>query len=168
MNKHEIHFESSISLLHLLFGFHLTFCLLNHISLRLSQILALKVNRNFLGLQSINNDKEYALKRVVNCQEETEIKMIFIQAPPSMGFSKQKYWSEVPLPSPWSTAVILKAWSWAKSISIPWGLVTSARSQAEVWLRTFWSEALQMSLMHSQVWESLGCYCPHKIIFSMA
>lgn len=77
MNKHETHFESSISLLHLLFGFHLTFCLLNHISLRLSQILALKVNRNFLGLQSINNDKEYALKRVVNCQEETEIKMIF-------------------------------------------------------------------------------------------
>ena len=77
MNEHEIHFESSISLLHLLFGFHLTFCLLNHITFRLSQILALKVNRNFLGLQSINNDKEYALKRVVNCQEETEIKMIF-------------------------------------------------------------------------------------------
>ena len=25
------------------------------------------------------------------------------QAPPSMGFSRQEYWSEVPLPSPWRT-----------------------------------------------------------------
>ena len=27
------------------------------------------------------------------------------QAPPSMGFSKQEYWSGVPLPSPWATRV---------------------------------------------------------------
>ena len=26
------------------------------------------------------------------------------QAPPSMGFSRQEYWSEMPLPSPWSAA----------------------------------------------------------------
>ena len=42
-----------------------------------------------------------------------------------------------------------------KETSIPlmdyWGFVISARSQAEVRLRTFWSEALQISLMHSQV-----------------
>ena len=32
------------------------------------------------------------------------------QAPPSMGFSRQEYWSRVPLPSPWSTLISLK-WS---------------------------------------------------------
>ena len=28
-----------------------------------------------------------------------------LQAPPSMGFSRQEYWSGVPLPSPWNSAV---------------------------------------------------------------
>ena len=30
------------------------------------------------------------------------------QAPPSMGFSRQEYWSGVPLPSPWQTLQKLK------------------------------------------------------------
>ena len=30
------------------------------------------------------------------------------QAPPSMGFSRQEYWSGVPLPSPWDRAVLQK------------------------------------------------------------
>ena len=29
------------------------------------------------------------------------------QAPPSMGFSRQKYWSGVPLPSPWMKLEII-------------------------------------------------------------
>ena len=28
------------------------------------------------------------------------------QAPPSMGFSRQEYWSGVPLPSPWITKLV--------------------------------------------------------------
>ena len=41
------------------------------------------------------------------------------QAPPSMGFSRQEYWSEVPLPSPrldviiWIFKVIILKWEWA-------------------------------------------------------
>ena len=42
------------------------------------------------------------------------------QAPPSMGFSRQRYWSGVPLPSPWDYTVDLKYWkdwwlTWSKS-----------------------------------------------------
>ena len=35
------------------------------------------------------------------------------QAPPSMGFSRQEYWSGVPLPSPWQTYsfTLLAIWS---------------------------------------------------------
>ena len=32
------------------------------------------------------------------------------QAPPSMGFSRQEYWSGVPLPSPFSALIISKDW----------------------------------------------------------
>ena len=32
------------------------------------------------------------------------------QAPPSMGFSRQEYWSRVPLPSPTDNRVVPKAW----------------------------------------------------------
>jgi len=40
------------------------------------------------------------------------------QAPPSMGFSRQEYWSGLPLPSPNAHPVILNklSFSWAKSI----------------------------------------------------
>ena len=56
----------------------------------------------------------------------------------------------------WASSRLEQRTSWifsscGQSISIPWGLVTSARSQAKLWLRTFWSEALQTSLMHSPV-----------------
>ena len=33
---------------------------------------------------------------------------IVFQAPPSMGFSRQEYWSGVPLPSPWETLLLCK------------------------------------------------------------
>ena len=33
------------------------------------------------------------------------------QAPPSMGFSKQEYWSVVPLPSPHSSLTGVKLWA---------------------------------------------------------
>jgi len=32
------------------------------------------------------------------------------QAPPSMGFSRQKYWNGVPLPSPVDTVTMLNLW----------------------------------------------------------
>ena len=41
------------------------------------------------------------------------------QAPPSMGFSRQDYWSGVPLPSPWeaySLALILMSDPWVRSL----------------------------------------------------
>ena len=34
------------------------------------------------------------------------------QAPPSMGFSRQEYWSAVPLPSPWRARLILNKNLW--------------------------------------------------------
>ena len=34
------------------------------------------------------------------------------QAPPSMGFSRQEYWSGVPLPSPWLLAKEYKMYQW--------------------------------------------------------
>ena len=36
------------------------------------------------------------------------------QAPPSMGFSRQEYWSGVPLPSP-----MIHFWCWEKNLPIP-------------------------------------------------
>ena len=43
------------------------------------------------------------------------------QAPPPMGFSRQEYWSGVPLPSPHASKVILKILqaSWASAICEP-------------------------------------------------
>ena len=41
------------------------------------------------------------------------------QAPPSMGFSRQDYWSGVPLPSPWEAyrlALILMSDPWVRSL----------------------------------------------------
>ena len=32
------------------------------------------------------------------------------QAPPSMGFSRQEYWSALPLPSPFTLATSIKYW----------------------------------------------------------
>ena len=43
------------------------------------------------------------------------------QAPPSMGFSRQEYWSGVPLPSPWnvfSTSIITDIVSVVESSSV--------------------------------------------------
>ena len=40
------------------------------------------------------------------------------QAPPSMGFSRQEYWSGVPLPSPSQTIVLYK-WSSQQKASLP-------------------------------------------------
>ena len=47
------------------------------------------------------------------------------QAPPSMGFSRQEYWSGMPLPSPWSILILSSdtlghRWVlWSHSIHIP-------------------------------------------------
>ena len=38
------------------------------------------------------------------------------QAPPSMGFSRQEYWSRVPLPSPTASTVGKKDLKWGESI----------------------------------------------------
>ena len=40
------------------------------------------------------------------------------QAPPSVGFSRQEYWSGVPLPSPWSS-VTFSYWTWRWSHGPP-------------------------------------------------
>ena len=51
------------------------------------------------------------------------------QAPPSLGFSRQEYWSGVPLPSPRSqsksaqTGVTNTHWSWATTVG--WKLQTA-------------------------------------------
>ena len=57
------------------------------------------------------------------------------QAPPSMGFSRQEYWSGVPLPSPCSRALVLKVRAPGQQPSITWEL-RDADSQAPV--ETFW------------------------------
>ena len=43
------------------------------------------------------------------------------QAPPSMGFSRQEYWSEVPLPSPGPTLTNTNCcWSWSSNTLATW------------------------------------------------
>ena len=44
-----------------------------------------------------------------------------LQAPPSMGFSRQEYWSGVPLPSPSSFMVISNVPKWSGSVSLGYG-----------------------------------------------
>ena len=42
------------------------------------------------------------------------------QAPPSMGFSRQEYWSGVPLPSPYVNLILWKKW---QMLYIAWALL---------------------------------------------
>ena len=50
------------------------------------------------------------------------------QAPPSMGFSRQKYWSGVPLPSPFDCMDHNKLWKILKEIGIPDHLIYLLRN----------------------------------------
>jgi len=61
------------------------------------------------------------------------------QAPPSMGFSRQEYWSRVPLPSPNPCQVGLQMW-----------LEQSLKSHFKIYLRLF---CLFLAYMWNNVWE---------------
>ena len=52
------------------------------------------------------------------------------QAPPSMGFSRQDYWSGVPSPSP-----LLDTRSWNKGFSLDWPLLLKSEN---AYLNSFW------------------------------
>ena len=56
------------------------------------------------------------------------------QAPPSMGFSRQEYWSGVPLPSPVKKAEhwridAFELWCWRRLLRVPW---TARRSNQSI------------------------------------
>ena len=56
------------------------------------------------------------------------------QAPPSMGFSRQEYWSGVPSPSPIKTAErqiidAFELWCWRRLLGVPW---TASRSNQSI------------------------------------
>ena len=55
------------------------------------------------------------------------------QAPPSMGFSRQAYWSGLPLPSPkkaeWQRIDAFELWSWRRLLRVPW---TAGRSNQSI------------------------------------
>ena len=50
----------------------------------------------------------------LSCANSSRPHGLHHQAPPSMGFSRQEFWSGVPLPSPvWAEAILSRAWSWS-------------------------------------------------------
>ena len=63
------------------------------------------------------------------------------QAPPSMGFSRQEYWSGVPLPSPrlqYKQLFILIFGHVAYRILVPWQGIKPPPSALEVWSLNHW------------------------------
>ena len=48
-----------------------------------------------------------SFSKCMNVKSESPGRTAAYQAPPSMGFSRQEYWSGVPLPSPWSNRCLL-------------------------------------------------------------
>ena len=56
------------------------------------------------------------------------------QAPPSMGFSRQEYWSGVPLPSP------LSCFSCVQFFATPWTVVCQPSLSMEFSRQEFWNE----------------------------
>ena len=59
------------------------------------------------------------------------------QAPPSMGFSRQEYWSGVPLPSPWQSLVHFKlAWCLPRTLDpLDWKLLKRHLASESQWWR---------------------------------
>ena len=74
------------------------------------------------------------------------------QAPPSMGFSRQEYWSGVPLPSPghvvtpylilWGLALVYSSWKWRKLCFIEGQVVRSSGVTGIFFIMkdTFWKD----------------------------
>ena len=73
------------------------------------------------------------------------------QAPPSMGFSRQKYWSGVPLPSPSVTSMLSQKYLRNYLSVKSW--LSSVQSLSRVWLfATPWIAACQASLSITNSW----------------
>ena len=68
-----------------------------------------------LGRKAMTNLATAAAKSLQSCLTLATPWTAAYQAPPSMGFSRQKYWSGVPLPSPTNLDSILKS----RDITLP-------------------------------------------------
>ena len=60
------------------------------------------------GKASCSKDTAAAAKSLQSCPTLYNCRMAAHQAPPSMGFSRQEYWSGVPLPFPLKIIILLK------------------------------------------------------------
>ena len=84
------------------------------------------------------------------------------QAPPSMGFSRQKYWSGVPLPSPGTLAYqrpkVKLPWWW-KNRSLP----TSLKSIRVYWAQTTCSAQCQTQQVTSKDYKTIPVYSAHHL-----
>ena len=88
------------------------------------------------------------------------------QAPPSMGFSRQKYWSGVPLPSPIMTyryfnssmswtrdnCGAFELWCWRKLLGVPWTARRSNQSILEEISPDYSLEGLMLKLQYLATW----------------
>ena len=76
------------------------------------------------------------------------------QAPPSMGFSRQEYWSGVPLPSLCVACTSLKCRGWVQRASIP--LPPRPQRERVRWMHTVWWPNLRNNsvslLLHPSGW----------------
>ena len=64
------------------------------------------------------------------------------QAPPSMGFSRQGYWSGVPLPSPHVTIDLIKKVLSVGKLSGSWWKITSSNFLLNTWILFYWQHIL--------------------------
>ena len=85
------------------------------------------------------------------------------QAPPSMGFSRQEYWSGMPLPSPRGTAVLPNhrtgSWMrdqarWASSVEKPWEVLWRRRSgiQSTSWIFSIIAKEIPKPKVRQWLW----------------
>ena len=61
------------------------------------------------------------------------------QAPPSLGFSRQEYWSELPFPSPMH-ACVLSRFSCVRLSAAPWTVAHQSPLSTEFSRQEYWSE----------------------------
>ena len=85
------------------------------------------------------------------------------QAPPSMGFSRQKYWSGVPLPSPSVTSMLSQKYLRNYLSVKSW--LSSVQSLSRVWLLvTPWIETYQapppMGFSRQEYWSRVPLHSP--------
>ena len=71
-------------------------CIINHHFIRVS------LNKHFICIVLLNLDNiaVAAAKPLQSCPTLCDPQIAALQAPPSLGFSRQEHWSELPFPSP--------------------------------------------------------------------